>query len=179
MGALHVLSDHVPRRPRRRTLRRVTPPDPVRLASRDDASEAGRLLHEFNTEYDEFTPGPAALADRVVELVEEGRTFVLLGPAADEGVAVVRLRRALWDPAPGALDAYLEELYVMPTRRGRGIGRALLEAVMDEARSRGGVRIELGTSTDDVAAIALYESAGFINEEGPGGPPMLTYERDL
>ena len=40
--------------------------------------------------------------------------------------------------------------------------------------------IDLGTSEDDVAARALYESAGFTNREGgPAGPRMLYYERDL
>lgn len=72
------------------------------------------------------------------------------------------------------------ELYVTPERRGRGIGRALLEAAMQHARQRGAVHIELGTSESDIAASALYENAGFTNhEDGPDGPRMLCYERDL
>ena len=40
--------------------------------------------------------------------------------------------------------------------------------------------MELGTSEDDTAARALYESAGFSNREGrPDGPVMFFYERDL
>jgi hypothetical protein len=51
---------------------------------------------------------------------------------------------------------------------------------MDHARERGAARIDLNTSEDDVAARALYESAGFTNREGgPDGPTMLYYERDL
>ena len=84
------------------------------------------------------------------------------------------------DLITGALDAYLEELYVAPAMRGRGLGRALLEAAMEEARGRGADHIDLGTSEDDVARAALYESAGFTNREGkPDGPVMLYYERDL
>ena len=80
----------------------------------------------------------------------------------------------------GALDAYLEELYVAPAKRGQGLGRALLEAAMETARERGSTRMELGTSEDDVAARALYESAGFSDREGkPDGPVMFFYERDL
>ena len=75
---------------------------------------------------------------------------------------------------------YLEELYVVPERLGRGLGRALLQSAMRHAEERGAARIDLGTSEDDVAARALYESAGFTNREGgPGGPRMLYYERDL
>ena len=46
-------------------------------------------------------------------------------------------------------------------------------------REAGATRIELGTSEDDVAARALYESVGFTNREKPGGPVMYFYERDL
>jgi ribosomal protein S18 acetylase RimI-like enzyme len=78
------------------------------------------------------------------------------------------------------LDAYLEELYVAPALRGHGLGRTLLEAAMEESRRHGATRIELGTSEDDTAARALYESTGFTNREGkPDGPIMYFYERDL
>jgi ribosomal protein S18 acetylase RimI-like enzyme len=51
---------------------------------------------------------------------------------------------------------------------------------MEYARERGAARIDLGTSEDDTAARALYESARFTNfEGGPQGPRMLYYERDL
>jgi ribosomal protein S18 acetylase RimI-like enzyme len=68
----------------------------------------------------------------------------------------------------------------VPEKRGQGLGRALLEAAMDEARDHGADHMDLGTSEDDKAAIGLYESAGFTNREGrPDGPVMLYYERDL
>jgi ribosomal protein S18 acetylase RimI-like enzyme len=60
--------------------------------------------------------------------------------------------------------SYLAELYVVPALRGRGLGRALLEAAMDVARERGADRMDLGTSDDDIAARALYERLGFIYE---------------
>ena len=77
-------------------------------------------------------------------------------------------------------DAYLGELYVIPGRRGEGFGRAMLEAVLEEARARDAVNISLGTSVDDTEARGLYESFGFTNKEGnPDGPSMLFYELDL
>jgi ribosomal protein S18 acetylase RimI-like enzyme len=51
---------------------------------------------------------------------------------------------------------------------------------MEHARDRGAAHIDLNTSEADIAARALYESAGFTNREGgSGGPRMLYYERDL
>ena len=149
----------------------------VRVASPADAAEAGRLLDEFNTAFDTFTPGPDVLAERLGPIIRDGDAIVVLAADPPVGVAVLRLRRAIFEEG---LAAYLEELYVAQARRGEGLGRALLDAVVEVARERGARWIELGTSEDDVAARALYESAGFTNREGrPDGPTMLYYERDL
>ena len=149
----------------------------VRRAGVDDAPEVARLLHDFNTEFSEPTPGVAFLTDRTGRLMADGEITVLLAGDPPEGIAVLRFRPSLW---AYPLDAYLEELYVAPEQRGRGLGRALLEATMETAREAGAGHIDLGTSEGDTAALGLYESAGFTNREGgPDGPIMLYYERDL
>ena len=151
----------------------------VRLATPADAPIAGRLLHDFNTEYDDITPGPQALAERLGPLIENGDAVLFLGDLDDApvAVAVLRLRRAIFTEG---LTAYLEELYVAPDHRGKGLGRAMLEAIIETSRERGASWLELGTSEDDHAARALYESAGFINREGgPDGPVSYMYEREL
>jgi ribosomal protein S18 acetylase RimI-like enzyme len=148
----------------------------VRRATPDDAGDVARLLHDFNTEYDEFSPGVAVLTERVRRFLADGEMTVLLVGDGPDGLAQLRFRPSLWS---GALDAYLEELYVAPGLRGRGMGRALLEAAMAAAREKGATWIDLGTSEDDEAARALYESAGFTNRERPDGPIMFVYERDL
>jgi ribosomal protein S18 acetylase RimI-like enzyme len=93
-------------------------------------------------------------------------------------VAQLRFRDYLFTGTP---ICYLEELYVVPDRRGEGHGRALMEAAMAIARERGATSIELGTATDDRVARGLYESLGFTNLEKPGDPgtAMLFYEREL
>jgi ribosomal protein S18 acetylase RimI-like enzyme len=128
-------------------------------------------------EFDEPTPDADVIAGWAAPLLESGEVTVLLAGDGPDGFAQLRFRPSLYT---GALDAHLEELYVVPERRGRGLGRALLEAAMDHARERGAARIDLGTSENDVAARALYESAGFTNHEGGSdGPRMLYYERGL
>ena len=149
----------------------------ARLATADDAAEIGRLLHDFNTEYSEYTPGSEVLAERVAAMIEDGEATVLLAGEGPDGIAMLRFRRLVFHDG---MHAYLEELYVAPPRRGEGLGRALLDLAMQAARDRGAIWIELGTSEEDVAARGLYESAGFINREGgPGGPVMYVYEREL
>ena len=150
----------------------------VRIVDAGDAAglaEAADLLRAFNAEFDEPAPEATALAARLGEVVAAGDAVILIDEPAI-GVAVLRFRPALW--SAGA-EAYLAELYVVPAERGRGLGRALLSSAVDLARERGADTIDLGTSEDDVAARALYESMGFTNREGPGGPVMFVYEREL
>ncbi|HSE81479.1 MAG TPA: GNAT family N-acetyltransferase [Gaiellaceae bacterium] len=150
---------------------------PIRLAGAADATAFARLLHAFNVEFDEPTPDADVIAGWAAPLLESGEVTVLFAGNGPDGFAQLRFRPSLYT---GALDAHLEELYVAPELRGRGLGRALLEAAMNHARERGAAHIDLGTSEDDVAARALYESAGFTNHEGrPDGPRMLYYERGL
>ena len=149
----------------------------VRRAGVADAETIGRLLHDFNSEFEEPTPGPRALAKRVRELLASGETAVLLGGAGPDGVAVLRFRPAIWTES---LECYLAELYVVPERRGQGLGRALMEVAIELARKKGANHMDLGTSEDDVAARGLYERLGFSNREGrPDGPINYFYEREL
>jgi ribosomal protein S18 acetylase RimI-like enzyme len=159
----------------------------VRVARASDAQGVGRLLHDFNVEFGEPTPGAERLAARVRQLLDpspsgEGHTAVLVCGEL-EGLAVLRFRPAIWSET---LECYLAELYVVPGLRGRGRGRALMEAAMSLAREAGAEHMDLGTGEQDVAARALYESLGFSNrgsslegEGKPDGPINYFYERDL
>ncbi len=148
----------------------------VRLAGRDDADAIGRLLYAFNREFDEPTPEPEALAERMRQLLDGGDTLVLLAGDGPDGLAVLRFRAAIWS---AGLESYLAELYVSPDRRGKGLGRALMEAALREARDRGADTMDIGVDEPDHAARQLYESLGFTNRAGEGGPVMHVYERDL
>jgi GNAT superfamily N-acetyltransferase len=149
----------------------------IHVASPADGPEIGRLLHAFNREFEEPTPDPGPLGDRVRALMAGGDTDVLLAGAGPDAVAVLRFRESIWVEAA---ECYLAELYVTPAMRGRGLGRALLGAAIEHARSRGASYMELGTSEDDLAARRLYESVGFSNREGRAdGPVNFYYELDL
>lgn len=118
------------------------------------------------------------LEPRVRENIEqELRIFLLAGPP-DVGIAQLHFREHLHTGTP---ICYLEELYVVPDRRGESHGRRLMDTAFEVARGHGASNIELGTSVDDTAAQALYESLGFTNLEKADRPEtqMLFYERDL
>ena len=148
----------------------------VRLAGLEDAAAVGRLLYDFNREFDEPTPVPSALAERIRQLLAGGDTLVLLAGDGPEGLAVLRFRAAIWSTG---LECYLAELYVAPASRGHGLGRALMEAALRQARDRGADTMDIGVDEPDLAARRLYESLGFTNRAGEDGPVMYVYEREL
>ena len=152
--------------------------EPSRVATAADAREVAALLHRFNTEYHEPSPGADVLEPRVREHIERDLSAFLLAGPADVGVAQLRFRDYLFTGAP---TCYLEELFVVPDRRGEGHGRTLMETAIELARERGATTMELGTALDDAAARGLYESLGFSNfeREGDPGSQMLYYEREL
>jgi ribosomal protein S18 acetylase RimI-like enzyme len=149
----------------------------VRRADVADTAVIAQLLDDFNREYDDHTPGPAVLSVRLRRLIETGDTLVLLGGERPDGVAVLRFRLSIWNEG---LECYLAELYVRPERRGQGLGRALMDSALQEARARGADTMDLGTGETDVVARHLYERLGFTNREGgDDGPIMYVYERTL
>src|ERR1700750_2066695 len=135
------------------------------------------MLRDFNDEYEDVTPPPEMIAQRIGSLIETGETAVLLVGDGPDGLAVMRFRPSIWIEG---LECYLAELYVRPPLRGQGRGRALMEAVLDLARERGAGYIELNTDENATAARARYERLGFSNREGkPDGASQLYYELDL
>jgi ribosomal protein S18 acetylase RimI-like enzyme len=101
---------------------------------------------------------------------------VLLAGQGPDGVAVLRFRLSIWDRG---FECYLAELYVVPAHRGQGLGRALMQEAVREARDRGATTMDIGVNEPDVVARHLYESLGFSNREGGDGPLMYVYEREL
>lgn len=60
----------------------------------------------------------------------------------------------------GRLGIFLEDFYVRPEARGRGVGRALLVALADEARAHGYPRIDWSVLDWNETAIGFYRSVG-------------------
>lgn len=61
---------------------------------------------------------------------------------------------------------YLQDLFTVPAARGRGVGRALIEAVYERARAAGCSRVYWQTHESNATAMALYDRvaarSGFV-----------------
>lgn len=135
------------------------------------------MLRDFNAEFDEPSPELGILAPRIARMMADGDGVYLLAGDGPDGFCELRFHRTIYSDERYA---HVGELYVVPAKRGLGLGRAMLEAAIEIARSAGSEHIDLNTGETDTAARGLYESLGFTNREGrPDGPAMLYYEREL
>lgn len=132
----------------------------VREATSADAEAMARVLAAVAEEGSIGSEPPVdveARAQRFREAVDEN-----LGPGGmwvldDEG-RVVGTAGAHESGPTGVLSLGMA---LLPEARGRGGGRALLDAVLDRARARGAHKVELEVWPDNARAIALYARAGF------------------
>ena len=144
---------------------------PVRMATVADADRIGRLLHDFNREFDTPTPEPSVLADRLRRLLGGESTFALLAGDPAVAVALVTVRPNVWFDGPVAL---LDELYVRPELRSQGLGSAIVERLMAECRARGVELLEINVDDGDVDAQRFYRRHGFLPHE-PDGDERASY----
>jgi GNAT superfamily N-acetyltransferase len=59
----------------------------------------------------------------------------------------------------------LNDLFVSPQARGRGVGRLLMEASVRTARADGAARLKLSTAINNIPAQRLYESLGWVRDQ--------------
>ncbi len=68
-------------------------------------------------------------------------------------------------PIPTGIKAWIEDVVVDESSRGRGYGRALMQGAIEYARSKGAKAVELTSRPSRIAANRLYRELGFIIRE--------------
>lgn len=133
----------MPRRLRIEAVRAVTP---------EVEAAVQRLMPQLRPGAE--APGPDALA---AVLAHPGTTLL----AACDGGAIVGLAVVVVYRRLSGVSAHLHDVVVDGTVRGRGGGRALVEAAIAAARQRGAYSLELTSAPWREAANRLYARVGF------------------
>jgi ribosomal protein S18 acetylase RimI-like enzyme len=102
--------------------------------------------------YERFLGGELRRKDAIVLVAEEGDALL--------GYAYATLEPRDWNDLLDACGK-LNDVFVDPTTRRRGVGRALLDAVRAELRGRGAPRMVLMSAWRNPDAHAFFEAAGF------------------
>jgi ribosomal protein S18 acetylase RimI-like enzyme len=146
----------------------------VRRATTADAEVLARLLWDFNTEFETEVDDDEVLEVRFARLLELDDIVAVL--AEDDGTpvgfALVSLRPAIWFDGPVS---QLEELYVVPALRDRGIGTQVLDLCRRLVREQGSPEMHIGVDEVDTDTRRFYERHGFVNIEEGVDYRMLYY----
>jgi ribosomal protein S18 acetylase RimI-like enzyme len=132
----------------------------VALGTDYDCDECARLLVDQLREHG-IEASPDTLA-RVLDvaITDMRRGFLMLARDGGRVVGVAYVATILSAEHCG-LVAWLEELYVTPDCRQRGIGTALVTAVLEQARNAGIAAIDLEIDAGHKRVISLYQRLGF------------------
>jgi ribosomal protein S18 acetylase RimI-like enzyme len=134
----------------RMTMRRAAPADLEALLP---------LVADFHA-HERLATTPAGRRAAVARLLREPQRgcVVLAETPALVGYGVLVLGYSI---EFGGIDAFVDELYVAPAHRGKGLGSRLLDALEDAARRGGAVAVHLEVDDDNGRAQSLYARRGY------------------
>ena len=137
----------------------MTAPVTVRRAGSTDLDAAARLFTGYLRFYGKATPEAEARVFVGERLARRDSVFYL-AESEGEVLGFTQLYPAFasLSLAPSWI---LNDLYVEPAARGRGVGEALMQAARELAMSDGSAELMLQTARDNVTAQRLYEKLGW------------------
>ena len=150
----------------------------LRAATFADISHLTGLMREAYAE-----------ADFALDTVWAEATFTTLLGGSSKGFAWIAFEAGL--PAGfivltlrfsmefGGTDGFVDDLFVRPSSRCRGIGTALLAALLAEAEHLGLEAVHVETSAANLPAVALYRSQGLEDRERLLLTRRLTHRQEI
>ena len=147
----------------------------VRPVGRDDYAQWLPLWDGYNAFYGRS--GPAALAPEITAMTWS-RFFDAYEPmhalVAESNGQLIGLTHYLYHRSMTAIApiCYLSDLFTNEAARGKGVGRALIEAVYDAARAAGSPRVYWQTHETNATARVLYDKVAEL-------PGFLIYRKVL
>jgi ribosomal protein S18 acetylase RimI-like enzyme len=134
----------------------------IHIASEADLDALVRLAVAFRDHVGQSTPSAAEFCSSIARLLHEASTeFFLASTSTGAAVGYVqcRYRYSAWMLA---LEAELEDVFVVREVRRRGVGQRLVTFAMARATAKGCRSLGLSTNERNTAAVTLYQRLGFV-----------------
>jgi len=140
---------------------------PVTLVSADLTAlpEMAGLFNQYRQFYQQEDDLPRATAFIQARLAQGDSLILLARSSAGEALGFAQLYPS-FSSIDCAASYLLSDLFTAPSARGQGVGRALLLAAREHALASGRTSLTLETAVDNLTAQRLYESVGFVREQG-------------
>jgi len=126
-----------------------------------------RLNLEWIEHYFTVEPADLDVLDHVEDevLAHGGRILLAVDDETDVAVGCVALKHE----GDGVYE--MSKMAVDPTLRGTGVGRLLMDALLDAFRAAGGTMLYLESNRRLSSALALYRRSGFVERDPPHPSP--------
>jgi len=135
----------------------------LRRATPDDLERLVPLFDGYRQFYRQ--PSDPPLAERFLRArLSAGESVIFVAEGPDGFLGFVQLYPSFWSVA-ACRSWILNDLYVVPERRGAGVGRALMDCARAHAESTGAGGLDLSTQKSNHSAQRLYQAAGWQRDE--------------
>lgn len=136
----------------------------IQLCHPEDAPRIAPLIRALAIEEGAEAAEVEDITNIVSALLQSGASDFLLATVGDEPVGCLQIayRLSTWHALPYA---YLEDFYLAPPVRARGVGTKLLDYALQRAEGQGSDRIMLDVRRANTAAQRLYARFGFTDSE--------------
>ena len=136
----------------------------IRYATLADVAEVGRLFDAYRQFYEQ--PADLGRATAYIQArLENNESTILVADMGDGKLGGICQLYATFCSVAAAPILVLYDLFVDPSCRRQGVGKLLMLAAKDHAKTTSAARLELATAIDNLPAQALYESLGWKRDE--------------
>jgi GNAT superfamily N-acetyltransferase len=130
-------------------------------ASEADIPELIDLLAVLFAIEQDFSPDPDKQRRGLATLLASPTGHIAIARDTTSRAVGMATAQLVISTAEGAPSAWVEDVVVREDFRGKGLGRALLDAVLAWARSQGALRAQLLADLDNAPALAFYDRVGW------------------
>ena len=139
----------------------------IRLADLNDLKRLTELFMELHRHHVELMPETFTMperewfVERVADILSDvGQKVLVYDSGVIEAYAVIRKIEVDTPDKPPRRVCFIDQFFVLESRRRQGIGTELFEAVKAFGREKGCTSVQLGVSAGNAGAVEFYEKMG-------------------